>query len=118
MVCARLSDVVPLCVESSKLLECLASGITEHIVLKYGSASKDDDDLPSGSFGAIDLDGSTAGGANDYETWLSYGFSGQLAVASDLFPVEYRQYERTDFHRFFKPLRSVHAFYGSWGMHC
>lgn len=85
MVCVRLSDVVPLGVEHAKLSACLAAGIREHITLKYGS--KGDNSLPSGSFGAIDLDGVNGGGANDYRTWLAYGYQGQLAVGSIL-PVE------------------------------
>jgi hypothetical protein len=88
MVAARISDVVPLSVEKTKLLECLNAGTYEHIILKYGPSTIDDSSLPSGSFGAIDLDGVNGGGANDYETWLTYGFSGLLSVGSDLFPVE------------------------------
>lgn len=86
MVCVRLNDVVPLSVQQSKLSACLAAGTREHITLKYGA--KGDSDLPSGSFGAIDLDGVKGGGANDYENWLLYGYSGQLSVGSDLYPVE------------------------------
>ncbi|HWS41804.1 MAG TPA: pilus assembly protein TadG-related protein [Pseudoflavonifractor sp.] len=85
MVCVRLSDVVPLGVERAKLSACLAAGIREHITLKYGA--KGGNTLPSGSFGAIDLDGVKGGGANDFRTWLTYGYSGQLAVGSVL-PVE------------------------------
>lgn len=84
-VCVRLNDVVPLSVERSKLSACLDSGIREHITLKYGS--KSDSDLPSGNFGAIDLDGVTGGGANDYRNWLANGYSGQLTTGI-LLPVE------------------------------
>lgn len=86
MVCVRLNDVVPLSVEKSTLDACLASGVREHITLKFGAHS--DADLPGGDFGAIDLDGVQGGGANDYSSWLAYGYEGEIAVGDDLYPVE------------------------------
>ncbi|HPE15951.1 MAG TPA: pilus assembly protein TadG-related protein, partial [Oscillospiraceae bacterium] len=86
MVCVRLNDVVPLSVEKSTLEACLASGVREHITLKFGA--HDDADLGPGNFGAIDLDGVQGGGANDYSTWLAYGYEGEISVGDDLYPVE------------------------------
>lgn len=84
MVCVRLADVVPLSVQAQKLSDCLAAGIRNDITLKYGTT---DDTLPSGSFGAIDLDGVNGGGANDYSNWLANGYSGELNIG-DTLPVE------------------------------
>ena len=86
MVCVRLCDVVPLSVEKSTLDACLASGAREHITLKFGAHS--DSDLGPGNFGAIDLDGVQGGGANDYSSWLAYGYEGEISVGDDLYPVE------------------------------
>jgi Flp pilus assembly protein TadG len=85
-VCVRTNDVVPLSVEKETLDACVESGNTEHITLKFGA--KDKGDLPGGDFGAIDLDGVMGGGANDYEYWLMYGYTGEISVGDDLYPVE------------------------------
>lgn len=85
-VCVRLNDVVPLSVEKTKLESCLAAGNKEHITLKFGASGNKE--LPSGDFGAIDLDGVRGGGANDYEARLAHGYKGEIAVGDDLYPVE------------------------------
>ena len=81
---ASLSDLVPLSVQQETLDALLAAGTTEHIVLKYG---KKTGDVVQGAFGALDLDGVNGGGANDYCSWLSYGYSGKLSIGDSL-PVE------------------------------
>jgi len=82
--CTSLSDLVPLSVREDVLEALIASGNTSHVVLKYG---KNTEEVVQGAFGAIDLDGVKGGGANDYCTWLSNGYSGQLTVGTVL-PVE------------------------------
>ncbi len=85
MVCVRLTDVIPLSVQKSTLQDALDSGKTTHIYLKYGAKNPG---AENGNFGAIDLDGVQGGGANDFEKWLTNGFSGELSVSSQLYPVE------------------------------
>ncbi len=82
--CTALSDVVPLSVEEDVLSALIASGDTQHVVLKYGT---NEEDVENGSFGAIDLDGVKGGGANDYLTWLANGYTEKLTVGTTL-PVE------------------------------
>lgn len=82
--CAALSDLVPLSIQESVLNEMIASGTTQHAILKYGSNTED---VENGSFGAIDLDGVKGGGANDYTSWLANGYQAKLAVGTVL-PVE------------------------------
>ncbi len=66
--CAALSDLVPLSIQEDVLNEMIATGATQHAILKYGSNT---DEVGNGSFGAIDLDGVKGGGANDYTSWLA-----------------------------------------------
>ncbi|MEA5048975.1 MAG: pilus assembly protein TadG-related protein [Eubacteriales bacterium] len=82
--CAALSDLVPLSIQRSILNEMIAGGTTQHAILKYGSNT---DEVENGSFGAIDLDGVKGGGANDYTSWLAYGYQAKLTVGTVL-PVE------------------------------
>lgn len=82
--CVSISDVVPLSVQESVLDGLIASGNTEHVILKYGKKTTE---VVNGAFGAIDLDGVNGGGANDYLSWLSYGYSGYLSIG-DVLPVE------------------------------
>ncbi len=82
--CAAMSDLVPLSIEESTLNALIASGSTQHAILKYGS---NDDDVENGAFGAIDLDGVKGGGANDYTSWLANGYQSKLTVGTVL-PVE------------------------------
>lgn len=82
--CAALSDLVPLSIQESVLNEMIASGESQHAILKYGSNT---DEVENGSFGAIDLDGVKGGGANDYTSWLAYGYQDKLTVGTVL-PVE------------------------------
>lgn len=82
--CVSISDVVPLSVQESTLDALIASGSTEHVILKYG---KKTGEVVNGAFGAIDLDGVNGGGANDYVSWLSNGYNGYLSIG-DVLPVE------------------------------
>ena len=82
--CAALSDLVPLSITEDVLNAMIASGSTQHAILKYGSNT---DEVENGSFGAIDLDGVKGGGANDYTSWLTYGYQAKLEVGTIL-PVE------------------------------
>lgn len=82
--CAALSDLVPLSIEESTLKTMIATGDTQHAILKYGS---NDDDVENGAFGAVDLDGVQGGGANDYTSWLANGYQSKLEVGTVL-PVE------------------------------
>ena len=82
--CAALSDLVPLSIQESTLNEIIASGSTQHAILKYGTNTEDVD---YGAFGAIDLDGVKGGGANDYTTWLANGYQAKLTVGTVL-PIE------------------------------
>ena len=82
--CTSLNDLVPLSAREDVLSALIASGNTEHVVLKYG---KNTDEVVQGAFGAIDLDGVKGGGANDYVSWLTYGYQGDLTVGTVL-PIE------------------------------
>ncbi len=82
--CTALSDLVPLSIEESTLSEMIASGSTQHAILKYGS---NEEEVVDGAFGAIDLDGVKGGGANDYTSWLANGYEGKLSIGTVL-PVE------------------------------
>ncbi len=81
--CTSAGEVAPLGVEQSILDAALASGNTQHVLLKYGGGDGD-----TGSFGAIDLDGVKGGGANDYLSWLLNGYEGTIEVGQGLLPVE------------------------------
>lgn len=82
--CAALSDLVPLSISKDVLSGMIASGSTQHAILKYSPKS---DEVSSGSFGAIDLDGVKGGGANDYVNWLANGYQAKLTIGTVL-PVE------------------------------
>ena len=79
-----LNDLVPLSAREDVLNALIASGNTEHVVLKYG---KNTGEVVQGAFGAIDLDGVKGGGANDYVSWLTNGYQGELTVGTVL-PIE------------------------------
>ncbi len=79
-----LNDLVPLSAREDVLNALIASGNTEHVVLKYG---KKTGEVVQGAFGAIDLDGVKGGGANDYVSWLTNGYQGELTVGTVL-PIE------------------------------
>ncbi|MDP4110401.1 MAG: pilus assembly protein TadG-related protein [Bacillota bacterium] len=81
--CASADDISPLCVDYLELKSAIESGNTEHIILKYGSGDGD-----TGSYGAIDLDGVMGGGANDFSSWLQFGYRGTITVGDGLLPVE------------------------------
>ena len=82
--CSALSDLVPLSIQEDVLNEMIATGATQHAILKYGSNT---DEVENGSFGAIDLDGVKGGGANDYTNWLAHGYQTKLTIGTTL-PVE------------------------------
>lgn len=82
--CAALSDLVPLSIQESTLSSIIASGASQHAILKYGSNT---DDVNNGAFGAIDLDGVKGGGANDYTNWLANGYQSKLTIGTVL-PIE------------------------------
>ncbi len=82
--CTALSDLVPLSIQESMLDAIIADGTSQHAILKYGSNT---DDVENGSFGAVDLDGVKGGGANDYTSWLAYGYQAKLELGTVL-PVE------------------------------
>lgn len=82
--CAALSDLVPLSIQQDVLNEMIATGATQHAILKYGLKT---DDVSNGAFGAIDLDGVKGGGANDYTNWLANGYQTKLTLGTVL-PIE------------------------------
>lgn len=82
--CTALSDLVPLSIQEHILNELIANNDTLHCILKYGD---NDDEVNNGAFGAIDLDGVKGGGANDYTSWLTYGYQAKLTVGTVL-PIE------------------------------
>jgi hypothetical protein len=82
--CAAMSDLVPLSIEAGVLNTMIASGSTQHAILKYGS---NEDEVENGAFGAVDLDGVKGGGANDYTSWLANGYQDKLTIGTVL-PVE------------------------------
>lgn len=73
-------NVVPLSVTKEYLESAKASGATENLELKLGAS---DDDVYSGAFGPLYLEGSS-GGANIHEDWLKYGYQGILKVGQIL----------------------------------
>lgn len=73
------TGIVPLSIDSTYMKNAIATGQTSHITLKFGATSG-----VQGSFGALDLDGSTGGGANDYDCNLLYGYSGDIFVGTTL----------------------------------
>lgn len=82
--CAALSDLVPLSIQENVLNDLIANGTSQHAILKYGSNT---DEVENGAFGAVDLDGVKGGGANDYTSWLAYGYQAKLTVGTVL-PIE------------------------------
>ncbi len=82
--CAALSDLVPLSIQEHVLEEMIEHDATEHVILKYGENT---DEVENGSFGAVDLDGVKGGGANDYTSWLAYGYQDKLVIGTIL-PIE------------------------------
>lgn len=80
---SQAGNLNPLGVEKTQLENAIASGNTNHIYLKYGGG-----DGTTGSYGAIDLDGVMGGGANDFDSWLFFGYNGIIKVNDGLLPVE------------------------------
>ncbi len=64
--------------DSGRLWNEMIATDNQHAILKYG---KQHDEVENGSFGAIDLDGVKGGGANDYTSWLAYGYQTKLTSA-------------------------------------
>ncbi|MDO4582329.1 MAG: pilus assembly protein TadG-related protein [Bacillota bacterium] len=75
------TGVVPISVEAAALTQLLEQGVTEHIVLKYGNKT---DNVVNGAFGALEIDGETGGGANQYAEYLAYGYDASLSVGDQL----------------------------------
>ena len=67
-------NTVPIAVKKEEFDNKLAEG-DYYMQLKYGSSNND-----GGDFGAADLDGIAAGGANDYLTRLKYGYDDMLYI--------------------------------------
>jgi Flp pilus assembly protein TadG len=76
---SAMNDLVPLGVEES-VMNTLNVGNTLVVKNEGGEGI-------TGFFGAIDLNGSTGGGANDYTSWLSSGYDG-IVEKGDILPVE------------------------------
>ncbi len=81
--CIKLSDVLPLSVKKTELDNCIANGNITDITLKFGGGGGTE-----GDFGAIDLDGLNGGGSSDYERWLTFGYTSELSIGEDLYPIE------------------------------
>ena len=76
------TDMVPLGTTKDQFDAALAANGAQHVVVKYGAG-----DGETGFFGALDLDGFKGGGANDFMTWLQYGYGGYIQEG-DILPVE------------------------------
>jgi len=76
------TSVAPLGIEVSRLSQAMEENQCQHIVIKYGSG-----DSTEGFFGALDLDGMQGGGAQDFASWLAFGYNGVLNVG-DILPIE------------------------------
>jgi Flp pilus assembly protein TadG len=74
-----VTGAAPLSIDKAYLDNAIETGQTKHLILKYGTPTDN-----SGNFGAIDLNGSTGGGANDYRYWLSYGYGGEIKVGETI----------------------------------
>jgi Flp pilus assembly protein TadG len=73
---------VPLGIETGRLSTVITECQGQHVIIKYGGGDG------SGSFfGALDLDGVKGGGARDFETWLTFGYGGELTSGTVL-PIE------------------------------
>lgn len=81
--CKKADNLVPLSIEKANMDYYIAHGQTTHLALKFGGGGG-----TVGAYGAIDLDGVRGGGANDYENWLANGFTSELSVGEQLYPVE------------------------------
>jgi len=71
----KMTGAAPLGVLESEIESRLASGSTNHVVLKYGNGSGQ-----QGYFGVFDLDGNQGGGASDYRRWLAQGYPGETTL--------------------------------------
>lgn len=74
------SGTVPLGIPEDSYLTALANNTTDNLTVKYGAP-----DGEEGFYGALDLDGVKGGGANDYSTWLSFGYYGEISVNDNIF---------------------------------
>ncbi len=79
----QVGDVVPMSITKTNLDASIANNSTTHLALKVGGG-----DGTTGAFGAIDLDGVKGGGANDYNLWLTYGYTTALSAGEQIYPVE------------------------------
>ncbi len=76
------TDMVPLGTTVDQFNAALAANGAQNVIVKYGEG-----DGETGFFGALDLDGFQGGGANDFMTWLMYGYGGYIQIG-DILPVE------------------------------
>lgn len=74
-----VTGAAPLSIDKLYLDNAIAIDQTKHLILKYGAPTDN-----GGNFGAVDLDGSMGGGANDYRYWLSYGYGGEIKVGETI----------------------------------
>ncbi|MEA4890540.1 MAG: pilus assembly protein TadG-related protein [Clostridiaceae bacterium] len=81
-VITSLSKMVPLGIEDSQFKQAMLTNNSQHVIVKYGGG-----DGTTGFFGALDLDGVKGGGAQDFASWLAFGYNGVLNVNVNL-PVE------------------------------
>lgn len=77
------TDVVPVSVIQEELDLLLAQGLTEHIILKFGGGDGTD-----GAYGAINLSGVQGGGANQYSNWILNGYTTEITIGDEMYPVE------------------------------
>lgn len=78
-VATTCNNMVPLGVEESEFTP--GSYLVDFVVKKGGGAGE------AGYYGVLDLDELQGGGAKDYNSWLAYGYGGNLSVGTEL-PVE------------------------------
>ena len=105
----EMKGIVPLSVDSDYFHNALASGQTEHVTLKFGATTG-----IQGSFGAVDLNGTNGGGANDYSCNLLNGYSGVIKVGQVL-PVESGNMSGPTFDAFWSRYDSCNHFSGEGG---
>lgn len=101
--------VAPLGIESGRLTQVLAENQGQHLVIKYGAG-----DGTQGSFGALDLDGMQGGGAQDFENWLAFGYSGVLHTG-DILPVESGNMATPTYQAFMTRFNQCTHYIGSGG---
>ena len=74
--------VVPLGIEKDRLATVISETQGTNVIIKY-----DGGDGTEGFYGALDLDGVKGGGAQDFASWLAFGYNGTLYIG-DVLPIE------------------------------